>query len=172
VKRTPIKRKPKKRLTCPDCSGTEFRYYRHKLGHTRIECKGCGKIVKGKGRSKYGARKQLGADGRVYDSRSECSRADELRMMERGNEITGLTMQPKVVLDAAAGITYKPDFQYEQDGRTVWEDWKPRPLGRDETIILKLWRAHGPGLLILTWRKKGRTCIRKRVMANAEVTER
>lgn len=83
-------------------------------------------------RSKYGSSKTE-LDGITFDSRREANRYAELKMMERGKAISGLQLQPVFELQEAfvdnkgkkrRAITYKADFLYIEDGKTIVEDVK------------------------------------------------
>lgn len=105
------------------------------------------------------------ATGRSFDSLGERRRLAELEMLEKGGAITGLVFKPPaVVLDAAAGIRWRMDYVYQEDGRQVFEDFKPRPFTAAERLKLKLWQAHGPGLLRITGWKNGKGCTLRTVM--------
>lgn len=82
--------------------------------------------------TKYGSRKTE-VDGILFDSRREASRYSELKMLERGKAITGLQLQPEFELQAGfrdnkgvwrRPITYKADFLYIEEGKTIVEDVK------------------------------------------------
>lgn len=96
--------------------------------------------------------------GRSYDSTSEKRRFDELEMLEKAGVITNLVYHPPATY-LTANIYWRMDYSYTEDGRQVWEDWKPRPLERDELQKCKLWRVYGPGLLRITGRKTGTKTI-------------
>ena len=95
--------------------------------------------------NKYRAQKAM-ADGITFDSKSERNRYLELKLMERGNLISGLELQPSFKLfcgqtpvkyDSGRHATYKADFRYQDKERgTVVEDVK----GMD-TPLSKLKRA-------------------------------
>lgn len=105
------------------------------------------------------------ATGRSFDSLSERARLGELEMLERGGVISGLVFKPPaVVLDAAAGIKWRIDYCYTENGRTVFEDWKPRPFTARENMLVKMWKAHGPGLLKITGGRKSRTVTLRTIM--------
>jgi hypothetical protein len=95
--------------------------------------------------------------GESFDSRGESRRIGALRVMERAGIISNLVVHPTVVLiertDKAPQIAYRPDASYMQEGRTVWEDFKPRPQTPRETMIFKLWQHFGPGVLLITGSK-------------------
>lgn len=119
-------------------------------------------------RNKYGAVASHDmATGRSYDSLGERLRFAELQILERGGVISGLEFKPApVVLDAAAGIKWRVDYRYVEDGRTVYEDYKPRPMTPRECMLLKMWQAHGPALLLITGMKRGRGHVIRSVMPN------
>lgn len=91
--------------------------------------------------SKYGNRKVV-ADGRTFDSKKEYRRYCELKLLERAGVISELELQKPFVLIPAQyevkadkpakssktllerAVTYKADFVYTQDGKTVVEDVK------------------------------------------------
>ena len=79
--------------------------------------------------NKYGAKKITDpATGFVFDSKKEFIRWCELRIMERGGNISGLKRQVKYELipkqDGERACTYIADFVYKQNGETVVEDTK------------------------------------------------
>lgn len=66
-------------------------------------------------------------DGRVFDSKKEAARYQELSMLERSGIIKSLVCQPKFPLDVNGTriCTYIADFSYvDQSGREVIEDVK------------------------------------------------
>ena len=83
--------------------------------------------------SKYGNRKVITEDG-VFDSRREFKRWCELKLLQRGGQIRGLSRQvPFVVIPKQRGedgklieheAKYIADFVYEENGKTVVEDTK------------------------------------------------
>lgn len=105
--------------------------------------------------------------GMSFDSRGEERRWRELEMLERGGVISELVFKPKpIVLDAEAGIKWGVDYSYVEDGRPVWEDFKPRPSTQAERLLMKLWKAHGPGLLRITGWRNNRGYVIRKVMTN------
>lgn len=79
--------------------------------------------------------KKITVDGQIFDSKKEANRYKELRLLEKAGEIKDLRMQVKFTLipaqrDEATGkvvereCSYKADFVYEEDGKTVVEDVK------------------------------------------------
>ncbi len=117
-------------------------------------------------RNKYGAVASHDlATGRSYDSLGERRRFAELQILERGGVISRLEFKPAaVVLDEAAGIKWRVDYRYFEAGREVYEDYKPRPMTPRERMLLKMWAAHGPALLIITGMKGGRGYVIRSVM--------
>jgi hypothetical protein len=61
-------------------------------------------------------------DGIRFDSKAEMARYGELRLLELGGQISNLAPHP--TLDLYAGVKYKPDFMYTENGVTVVEDVK------------------------------------------------
>ena len=106
--------------------------------------------------NKYGARRAVDRNGRMYDSTAERDRAEELRLLEKAGEIRNLQAQPRLELER--GIFYKPDFAYEEQvygsayWRPIWEDVKGVVTERFR-LICKLWALHGPGVLRITQRR-------------------
>ena len=83
-------------------------------------------------KNKYNARKIV-IDNHKFDSIKEAGRYNELKLLQKANEISHLELQPKFLL--AEGFKYKnkryqainyiADFQYiEKDGVEVIEDVK------------------------------------------------
>ena len=79
--------------------------------------------------------KKITVDGQIFDSKKEANRYKELRLLEKAGEIKDLRTQVKFKLipaqrDEATGTvverecSYKADFVYEEDGKTVVEDVK------------------------------------------------
>lgn len=96
--------------------------------------------------------KKITVDGQIFDSKKEASRCEELRLLEKAGEIKDLRTQVKFKLipaqrDEATGkviereCSYKADFVYEEDGKTVVEDVKG--FRTKEYVVkrkLMLWR--------------------------------
>lgn len=106
--------------------------------------------------NKFHARRTQGLTSlTTYDSKGEMLRAEYLKQEQREGKISDLKEKPSIEL--VAGIKYKPDFSYVQGGRTVYEDYKggrATMAGRFPTIV-KLWRAFGPGPLLITTKTRG-----------------
>lgn len=96
--------------------------------------------------------KKITVDGQIFDSKKEANRYKELLLLEKAGEIYDLRRQVKFKLiptqrDEVTGevvereCSYKADFVYEEDGKTVVEDVKG--FRTKEYIIkrkLMLWR--------------------------------
>lgn len=83
-------------------------------------------------------------DGITFDSKRECARYIELRMLEKAGQISGLQRQVKFEIFPKFGkeraIFYIADFVYEKCGKTVVEDVKSPATAKDKCFRLK-WRA-------------------------------
>lgn len=75
-----------------------------------------------KKRPKYNNRITFAPDGKKFHSAKECARYGELKLLERGEYISNLVLQPKFKL--IAGIKYIADFQYQEKGKIIVEDVK------------------------------------------------
>lgn len=96
--------------------------------------------------------KKVTVNGQAFDSKKEANRYKELLLLEKAGAIKDLRMQVKFTLipaqrDEATGkvvereCSYKADFVYEEDGKTVVEDVKG--FRTKEYIIkrkLMMWR--------------------------------
>ena len=88
-------------------------------------------MISGARMNKYNARKTT-IDGIEFDSQKEANRYCELKLLERAGQITDLYLQPVFILEEAfnkngrryRAITYKADFQYKENGKTIVEDTK------------------------------------------------
>lgn len=108
-------------------------------------------------RNRFGARPVHNLEtGQSFDSTGENKRWGILQLLERAGRISGLVLHPKIVLIAKVGdapeIVFRPDYAYTEDGRVVYEDFKPRPVTDRERLLFKLWRHFGPGPLRITGR--------------------
>ena len=78
--------------------------------------------------SKYGNTK-IRVDGRLFDSKAEAARWQELQLLERAGEITELERQVEYELipkqKGERAVKYIADFRYiDHEGKTVVEDTK------------------------------------------------
>ena len=97
--------------------------------------------------SKYGNTK-IRVDGRLFDSKAEAARWQELQLLERAGEITELERQVEYELipkqKGERAVKYIADFRYKgHEGKVVVEDTKGV---RTPVYILKrklMLRVHG-----------------------------
>lgn len=98
--------------------------------------------------SKYGNRK-VTVDGVTFDSVKEASRFQELRMLERAGEITGLVRQVRIELIPKTKLYracyYVCDYAYfdKREGKTIYEDVKGGNFRTKEYLLkrkLLYWR--------------------------------
>lgn len=82
---------------------------------------------------KYHSRKANCWNGHLHDSKKEAGRCDELHLLLRAGQISGLLVQPEYELIPAGkykgsaperSCKYIADFQYSEDGVIVVEDAK------------------------------------------------
>lgn len=100
-----------------------------------------------------------------FDSLLERSRAEHLVTLQRGGVISGIMCHPKVTLVNI--ITWKLDFVYIQDGRTIFEDVKGFETEAFK-LKLKIWRAVKPdAVLRIVKGRPGRWIVTDYVGANA-----
>lgn len=103
----------------------------------------------GKPRSKY---RNVRAEG--WDSQAERRYYDVLLLREKAGEISNLRRQVRV--DLHIGQRYmRIDFVYEEDGETIYDDYKgfPTPAWK---IKADIWAAGiGPGILRITRKVSG-----------------
>lgn len=107
------------------------------------------------GWSKYGNRK-VAYGGKVFDSKRECKRYQELLLMEQAGKISDLKTQVKYILipsqRGADGkvvereVSYIADFVYTEDGKTVVEDSKG--MRTDKYIIKRKLMLYVHGIQI------------------------
>jgi len=75
--------------------------------------------------NKYGAiRSYSELAGRVFASKRERHRAEELLLLQRARVISELEYQPPYRLSEKPKIIYTADFRYIEDGETIVEDVK------------------------------------------------
>lgn len=90
--------------------------------------------------NKYHNKKTV-VNGIRFDSKAEAARYQELCLLEKAGEITGLKLQPKYLLcprtKTEQKCEYKADFEYEQNGKTVVEDVKGHKT--KEYVIKRKW---------------------------------
>ena len=91
-------------------------------------CERCtNNVFSTKPRSKYGARR-LRIDGITFDSKLEADRYQQLKLLERAGEITGLEYHKKFVIIPKSkhgnDVYYEADFFYFENGKPIIEDTK------------------------------------------------
>jgi hypothetical protein len=92
-------------------------------------------------RAKYGNIKTE-RRGRLFDSKAEADRYDELVLLKRTGDIQGFACQPSFVLHG--GIRYRPDFIVCDEFGFVWvEDVKGFET-KDFIMKRKLWEEDYP----------------------------
>jgi len=101
-----------------------------------------------------------------HASAGEFRRWKFLLMLQDGGAISGLTRQPKI--DLEPGISWRLDSTYIENGRRLWEDYKPRPFTPRENLLMRLWKLHGPGLLRIIDEKHGKYSTRKEIMGGGK----
>lgn len=75
--------------------------------------------------NKYGAKKTYSTlCGREFDSKGEAIRAEQLCLLEKAGEITGLEYQVPFILCEKPKVTYKVDYSYLLNGKRILEDFK------------------------------------------------
>lgn len=70
-------------------------------------------------RTKYGATKTM-VDGILFDSAKEAKRYSELKVLERGGEISHLELQPKFYLFGSNGQVIIKSDRYPNGRRATW----------------------------------------------------
>ena len=108
--------------------------------------------MRSRSRTKYGNRFTV-VDGIRFDSCAEADRYRVLRLRERAGEISDLELQPKFVLLPAferngtkyRAITYRGDFAYIENGRSIVEDVKGMATDLFK-VKEKLFRYHYPDI--------------------------
>lgn len=91
--------------------------------------------------SKYGNVKTE-VDGKIFHSKREAARYQDLRLLERAGAIKDLQTQVPYLfeLNDVKICKYFADFVYKEDGRVVVEDSKGK-ITKDYAIKKKLMRA-------------------------------
>lgn len=88
--------------------------------------------------NKYSARKTYSnLCGRIFDSKAEARRGEELALLEKAGEISDLQYQVPFQLCLKPNIKIRVDFVYSQDGKQIFEDTK----GMGETREFRVKRA-------------------------------
>lgn len=77
-------------------------------------------------RSKYGAIKTVCKTKHKHASRKEARRCDDLTLLEKAGEISGLVQQPRhgIRINGQKVCDYVADFSYWENGEFITEDVK------------------------------------------------
>ena len=99
--------------------------------------------------NKYGARRTWSnLCDRVFDSKAECIRGEELALLARAGEISDLRYQVKFLLSENPKVTITIDFSYIAEGKRIFEDSKSGILTRDFRTKLA-WLEQSQGIKVL-----------------------
>lgn len=104
--------------------------------------------------SKYHSRKTV-VDGITFDSKAEAERYSDLKLLERAGFISSLVLQPEFELQPKfhkngktyRSITYRADFSYTEQGKTIIEDVKGMET-KEFKLKRKLFEYRYPDLTI------------------------
>ena len=109
--------------------------------------------------------------GRSFPSKLERDRAVQLVILQRAGELSELRFQPQVHL-TRANIGYKPDFVYEENGRTIYEETKGVET-EGYRMRIKLWKHYGPALLRVVKRapRSNRIVLVKEIMPEMDESQ-
>ena len=104
------------------------------------------------GYNKYSAKKtESKLCGKIFDSKAEARRGEELKLLEDAGEIKNLEYQITYPLYQKPSIKIKLDFRYEKDGVVVIEDVKGM-IDREARVKLAwLKEKHGIAVRLLRW---------------------
>lgn len=138
----------------------------HSKGGTMNRCIVCGKELIGdtslcqrcinnvfepKRKNKYGA-KRLKIDGISFDSKLEAERYQQLKLLERAGEITGLEYHRQFVVIPKSrygdNVYYEADFFYFENGKPVVEDTKSKATITSTYKLKKRLLAERYGIII------------------------
>ena len=96
------------------------------------------------GNNKYRNREKV-IDNIVFQSTKEANRYQDLKLLQKAGEISGLKLQPEFILQLGftdfegkkhRPITYRADFSYLEKGKNVVEDVKS-PATRTGVYMIK-----------------------------------
>ena len=101
--------------------------------------------------NKYGA-KRMKADGITFDSKLEYNRYQQLKLLERAGEITGLEYHKKFLIIPKSrfgdNVFYEADFFYFEKGKAVVEDTKSKATVTAAYKLKKRLLAETHGIVI------------------------
>lgn len=98
--------------------------------------------------TKYGAKRTWSnLCQRTFDSKAECLRGEELRMLEMAGGINTLQYQVKFILSKKPLVTIKIDFAYQENmqGKQIYEDVKGMGETR-EFRVKRIWLQAQQGI--------------------------
>jgi len=96
---------------------------------------------------KYGGEK-VKVYGYSFDSKLERALFEELKLMEKAGEISGLTHHPGTIFLTRARIQYRPDFRFVRTATGEVEYAEAKGFANDKWPLKKaLWRFYGPAKL-------------------------
>jgi hypothetical protein len=113
-------------------------------------------------------------DGRVFDSKAEMERYQELAYLEKHGEIRDLILQPVFMIQEGfsatkngknlrvRGVTYRADYSYYIGDKLIIEDMKgfETPVFKiKKKFIIKNYRE---AIYLITGRKNGETIIKEK----------
>lgn len=93
------------------------------------------------------ARKTPCNNGHTHNSGMEAKRCDQLHLLQRGGQITGLTVEPRFTFEINGApikmrngqpARYTADFSYIENGKKVVEDVKARNGFVERDVPLRL----------------------------------
>lgn len=98
--------------------------------------------------NKFHAKKKV-CGGITFASHAEASRYDELMLLQKGNVIAGLVLQPRfdMVVNGHLVGRYTPDFSYHENGKYVVEDVKSKATKTEAYgLRIKVFKATHPNI--------------------------
>src|SRR4030042_736670 len=104
--------------------------------------------------NKYSARKtESKLCGRIFDSKAEARRGEELHILREAGEIKNLEYQVTYQLCDKPNIKIRLDFRYRENGKTIVEDVKGLIERESRVKLAWLKEKHGVGVKRLRWDK-------------------
>lgn len=102
-------------------------------------------------KNKFGNHR-VSVDGQSFASKGEAAFYLKLKALEKAGAITNLRCQVAVHLTLAR-IKYIVDFAYDENGETIYAEWKG--METPEFLLKKrLWKFYGPGKLVIHYPRK------------------
>lgn len=114
-------------------------------------------------KNKYGNHR-VKLDGQTFDSKGEADLYLKLKSLEKAKAISNLRCQVVVYLTLAK-IKYIVDFAYDENGETIYTEWKG--METPEFLLKKrLWKFYGPGKLAIHYPHKDSELIIAQIVNN------